>query len=270
MLDLRDDWLGNPRHHYPTPAHRAAHARLERWAFTQAAGISVISEAMAEAVRARHPDLAARVRVIPQGFDLADFDPAIQPVPDGTFRLLYTGMFYDAQRPDPFLRGLRRFLDHTPTARVEATFAGHVPDHFAVLVSELGLQHSVRFVGYRPHHEVAQLQQRADVLWMTVGRRAGAEGISTGKLYEYLGTRRPILGLVPEGTARATLRAYGAAWIAEPDDEPAIAAAINSAWQAWRTDALPVPRADVVAAHDRRAIAGAVARWLDALERSTA
>jgi hypothetical protein len=80
----------------------------------------------------------------------------------------------------------------------------------------------------------------ADVLLLLVPR-AGGRGLSvvSGKVYEYLAAERPILALVPpEGDAAALLRATGSAWIADPDDEPQILAALGLAADAWLTGEL--------------------------------
>jgi glycosyltransferase involved in cell wall biosynthesis len=80
----------------------------------------------------------------------------------------------------------------------------------------------------------------ADVLLLLVPR-AGGRGLSvvSGKVYEYLAAERPILALVPpEGDAATLLRDTGSAWIADPDDEAAIAAAIAEAAGAWEADRL--------------------------------
>ena len=71
----------------------------------------------------------------------------------------------------------------------------------------------------------------ADVLLLLVPR-AGGRGLSvvSGKVYEYLAAERPILALVPpEGDAATLLRDTGSAWIADPDDEGAILAALGLA-----------------------------------------
>ncbi len=67
------------------------------------------------------------------------------------------------------------------------------------LAARLGIDDFVRYVGYVVHEEAVAQLQATDVLWMTIGKRPGAEGISTGKLFEYFGTRKPILALVPGG-----------------------------------------------------------------------
>ena len=263
VLDLRDDWVDNPRHVYPTALHRRLHERLERIAFARASAILTISDAMRDNVVRRHPGLAARVHVVPQGFEPEDIAPIADPEPtsDTPFRIVYAGMFYDVQRPDTFLDGLAAFVASNPLVPVVADFYGHVPPTMAARVDALGLQDRVRVHGYIPHHELMPRLADASVLWMTIGHRPGAASISTGKLYEYVGTRRPILGLVPvDGTAADTLRAYGRGWVVDPDDSAGVATALGELHARWRSGTLPAASEALIRQHDRRRIAADVAR----------
>ncbi len=296
VVDLRDDWLGNPRHRYPTAVHRRLHAVLERRVLAAASAVFVISGAMREAVSVRHPGLASRLHIVPQGYDPADFPgeaarqhaPSGEPMEseaveakavetrsvetgavetggrpmagEGTFRIVYAGVFYDAQRPDTFLAALAQFVAAHPDAPVAADFYGLVPPDFGPFVANLGLGAMVTYHGYLPHRALAGRLAGASLLWMTVGERPGAEGISTGKLFEYVGTRRPILGLVPlRGTAAEALRAYGAAWVVAPGDTDGAARAIGEAWTAWTAGTRTAADAAFIRRHDRRRIAGEVA-----------
>ncbi len=88
---------------------------------------------------------------------------------------------------------------------------------------------------------------------------------SPGKVYEYLAAERPIVALVPpEGDAAALLRDTGSAWIADPDDEGAIGAALAEAVAAWEADRLGERRltAEWRERLDRRTRAGELADLL--------
>jgi glycosyltransferase involved in cell wall biosynthesis len=94
--------------------------------------------------------------------------------------------------------------------------------------------------GFRPHAEALAAMRAADVLLLLVPRADG-RGLSvvSGKVYEYLAAERPILALVPpEGDAATLLRDTGSAWIADPDDEDGIRAALGQAADAWLADSL--------------------------------
>lgn len=254
VIDLRDDWVGNPRHVYPTTGHRRIQTALERRAIAAADHICVINEPIARSIQGRavKQGLERAITVVPQGFDPDDFDER-QRDPSSQMRFLYTGVFYDAQSPEPFLRGLAKFLHTNPDYRstVTARFAGLVPESFARLVGELELEDIVEHVGYVPHAAVVRMLIDAEVLWMTVGRQEGGEGISTGKLFEYFGSRRPILGLVPDGTARDHLAQYGAAVIEGPDDVDGIADAIDVLHRQWLVGSLPQPDETFIRRFDR-------------------
>jgi glycosyltransferase involved in cell wall biosynthesis len=174
-------------------------------------------------------------------------------------------VFYDVQTPDVFLRGLKAFLGSRPEAagRVEADFVGLVPEASERLIASLGLENVANLHGYLPHRDAVQWLGRADVLWLTVGRRPGAEGISTGKLFEYMGAAKPILALVPEGEVRTTLAPYGAAFLADPDDEEEVAGRLEEVWTLWREGRLPAPDPAYIARFDRRTLARRLAGILD-------
>lgn len=266
VLDFRDDWVGNPRHVYPTPLHRVLNAVLERYAIRTSSHAFTINEPIRDGLidRNSRQGVAPSVQIIPQGFDPVDFQECqLAPLP-GKMRLLYTGIFYDAQTPDYFLQALARFVAQHPAARehIEAVFVGLLPESSQQLIGDLGIRELVRYEGYVPHHEAVAHQLAADVLWMTIGRRPGAEGISTSKLFEYMGTRKPILALVPPGAAQRDLEPYGAATIVAPDDMQGITSALATLFAQWETQTLPTPNESYVRQFDRKVLAGRLAALL--------
>ncbi len=268
VVDFRDDWIGNPRHVYPTPVHRRLQEVLEKRVLDSAAQIVTINRIIADSLQGRRSarEAARPVSVLPQGYDPEDFpSPLRRLAGEEQMRLLYSGIFYDAQTPEPFLDGLKVALDREPSARqaVRADFVGLVPRGFSESVERRGLTDVVRYQGYLTHADVVRELSSSDVLWFIIGSQTGAEGISTGKLYEYFGSRRPVLGLVPEGVARDDLLRYRAAEVAHPDDPKAVAAAILKLWNMWSDGTLPIADEAFAAGFDRRAMS---AKFADILE----
>ena len=263
IIDFRDDWVGNPRHVYPTTWHHRWNQRLERRVLRASRHAITINEPIREALIERNAGATSEssISVIPQGFDPDALNVKPAERISETMQLLYSGIFYDAQTPDFFLRALAKVVEQRPEvrSRLEAVFVGLLPKASMQLVERLGIDDLVRYEGYVAHAAAVAFQRAADVLWMTIGKRPGAEGISTGKLFEYLGTRKPILALVPPGAARTALEPYGAASIVEPDDVDAIARAIMTLYDRWCTRQLPKPNESYVYQFDRRRLAGLLA-----------
>lgn len=254
-VDFRDDWLENPRHVYPTRFHKTYAARLESRVLREAHHVSAINSVIAHALRIRSD---REVEVVPQGFDPADFIPQT-PAANRVCTLLYAGVFYDAQHPKPLLQSVKSLT-------IKLKFIGLLPEDFWYWVDRFGVRDRVEVVGYVPHREAVREMQSADVLWMMVGHRKGAEQISTGKLYDYMGTGKPILGLVPpQGAAADALRAYGASWVVDSRDEAGIEAHLAYVVGLWSRNALPTPDPAFIQAHNRIELARNVAVRLSQL-----
>src|SRR5690606_17535431 len=93
---------------------------------------------------------------------------------------------------------------------------------------------------------------------------------STGKVFEYIGARRPILGLVPEGAAAELLSAYNLGEVAAPDDPVSVARAITRLYERWRDDRVPDADASFVSRYDRVELTRRLAGLLDSMAVPTA
>jgi glycosyltransferase involved in cell wall biosynthesis len=216
-----------------------------------------VTPAIAEEAAALAP-AGTRVRVVANGCDFDEFD-GLEYVRGERMRIVHAGSFFGQRTPRPFLSALAALL-HARTdlrGRLQAVFLGELRPADRDWALGLGLGDALALEGFRPHAEALAAMRAADVLLLLVPRAAG-RGLSvvSGKVYEYLAAERPILALVPpEGDAAALLRDTGSAWIADPDDEDAILAALGQAADAWLAGSL----------HERRLSA----EWRERLDRRT-
>ena len=74
---------------------------------------------------------------------------------------------------------------------------------------------------------------------------------SPGKVYEYIGARKPILACVPEGFIRQTLKETEAAFIVDPTDVDGIASMVRQLHDLFTSKKLPMPREDVIEKYNR-------------------
>lgn len=100
-------------------------------------------------------------------------------------------------------------------------FVGTVPPYVMSLIEQNGLEESIKIMGYLPHRLSIQNMLKSDVLLLLLNKVKSntTAQVSTGKLFEYLAARRPILALIPGDTDAARLiTQLGAGDIADPED----------------------------------------------------
>jgi glycosyltransferase involved in cell wall biosynthesis len=264
VIDYRDLWLGNQFTRYPTPLHRYANERMEQTVLNAADKIIVTNRRMKERVLAHYPFLRYDdIAIISHGFDPADFahngaEASIQRTDththtDTKFRLGYAGIFYDFITPKFFFKAFQMIVREQPAvaADIELHFMGLLREENLNLAKRLGLENYIHNHGYLDHHDSVRMICSCDALWMMVGKTRNVDTHSSGKLYEYFGTKKPLLVSVPEGALHQSAEKYGAALITDPDDADQIKLAILKLYQAHKQGRPLEPDAEFVELHRR-------------------
>jgi glycosyltransferase involved in cell wall biosynthesis len=251
VLDYRDAWHDNPLKSYPTPLHRIWNKRLEKRALHASSRILTTNRRVKELILQRYRFLAYNdISILPQGFDPEDFAQTVQPrPPDGRMRITHSGVFYADRSPVRFLQGLKAALDRKPELRksIEARFVGNFQDEYRLLVQAMGLEENVVITGYLEHLHCVRELMESDLLWFTLTD----DTQSPGKVYEYLGARKPILACTRDGFVRQTVEEAGAAIVVDPDDPGKIADGIIAFHEKFKAGKLPRPDEEVVKRYDR-------------------
>lgn len=233
VADWRDLWTDNPA--YAAPAwRRGADRALEARLLASAAGVVTVTPTLQRVLAAK---LGGRreVALIPNGYDEADFEGAVPaPAEPGLFRVVHAGTLYGHQSPLPLLLAADRVLTAQPALaqRLRLRLVGQVGARFETMLAEFDSVHPgvLERRGYVAHHEAVAEMLGADLLLLIIGGGASARGVLSGKVFEYLRTRRPVLLIGPtEGDAAQLLRAHAACRVAEEGDVAGIAAALSAA-----------------------------------------
>ena len=235
VADLRDLWAGYPGRR-DMLVRRSVDRLLEAAVFRRASALMTVSAPLGATLRKHHP--RAQILVAPTGID-----PGLAP-PEGIeldddFSIVYAGRIYEgAQDLGQLLRGLRRAADRgdVDLARVaiELLLLHPLSDHDARAIDGLGLRDVVRVTPTVPR-EVAIARERAAQVLLHLRWDDPAEpGILTGKLFEYLAARRPILstGHFRDGVTDI-LERTGAGRATTTDDE--VADYLAQAFAAYRS-----------------------------------
>lgn len=269
VFDYRDPWVEYPHKFYPTPLHKLRNIQLERRALKMSSFIVTTNRRVKELLIKRYGFLSYHdIRIIPQGFDPEDFHPSAAAAMDGVIprsgkmRITYAGVFWEDRVPTYFLHALHTLFQERPALRdkIEALFIGKFRAENKKLVQKLGLQDAVIIVDYLPHRQCVNNLLASDVLWMIVGDDVG----SPGKVYEYIGARKPILGCVPDGFLKQTILEAGGR-VTPPKDIVGIKRALEEFYNEYEAGSLAGPPPPVVQKYDRVKLTGELVRVFESL-----
>jgi glycosyltransferase involved in cell wall biosynthesis len=207
LADFRDPWTNIDFYkdlRLSAWAH-ARHKKLEKQVLSRADVVTVISRSMAQDCRKLHE---RRYEVITNGYDPEDTAQSHQPEIDKKFSIAHIGTLVSTRNPETLWIALQEMLASDPKfARdLEIKLVGKVDYKVMEYIAHYGLNSFVNKIDYLPHDEVVKCQQQSAVLLLIINNTPNAKMILTGKFFEYLAARRPILCLGPaNGDAAAIL-----------------------------------------------------------------
>lgn len=207
VLDYRDPWTQNP--------HRAAKAkpwvaRKEAKLLAGSAAVTIVSPSWAEVMNHRF-HLGKKLHVVSNGYDPEELEDVI-PHQFGHFAIVYAGGFYPPKRViSPVMAALKRLKGSTNGQDWYFHYYGKQGDHVLREAERFGVTEKVICHGLVPHSEALSATRGANlvVVITSVEDKAGVtdQGIMTGKIFETLGLRRPILVIAPRGSDLEALAA---------------------------------------------------------------
>ncbi len=207
VADFRDPMINGD---YPSnPLQRRVWQWLEREVFRHAKRCVFTTERAAETYRQRYPDFAQKCHVIENGYDEEAFAGNVAKrdgVGEGQLLMLHSGIIYPRDRnPAAFFQAIAQSIGSRAIERSRLKIRFRAPHHgneVAQLAATFGLSDVVEIAPPIPYREAISEMLGADLLLVFQGKQFNAQ--IPAKIYEYLRTGKPILGLVdPQGdTAR--------------------------------------------------------------------
>jgi len=258
IVDYRDLWFGFHFATYPTPYHSYKIKKMEYNALRVADKVIVINRRIKEKLMDYYKFLTfSDIVIIPQGYDPEDLQNTVtEKKTHNKMILTYSGLFYENITPKYFLEAFKQLLNERPDIanNILLYFVGVRRKEVSKMIKKLKLENFAIEFGYISHLEALSKVMMSDVLWLMIGRGKNADTISSGKFFEYIGTEKPVIGCVPEGTLKANLEEYGASFISEPDDIQKIKENIITAYRLYKSGELPKPNEEYINKHRRDAL----------------
>ncbi len=197
VADFRDLWTQNHVFRRIKPLYTLEQC-LERRVLREASALITVSEPLRDNLIRLHNKPGY---VIMNGFDPSDFDSISSFGDDRSapLRILYTGRIYPKkQDPTPLFKALESLLKQGSlhAKDVKVVFYGPMVQIAKELVSSFPeVAPLIEIHNPVPYQESLRLQKEADVLLLLEWKDPSVKGVYTGKVFEYLGARRPILSI---------------------------------------------------------------------------
>jgi len=192
VADLRDPFTLNVLS-WPTVLHKQFYTAYWQKLLNSVDRALVIAEFVKEHLEENLGLRHLNTVVIPNGYDPKEFaDPTQRPVND-KFQLGYTGSFWGLLSPEPLFQSLQIVFQLRPEIRdnLQVSFMGAMDEMFIRnLARKYSVDDVVKILGYQPHKDAISFMQQSDVLLLFTGMVYRS---SSGKIFEYLATRNPVL-----------------------------------------------------------------------------
>lgn len=209
VAELRDLWSANHTTFVSEWRKRTVDSWYEARVLRSASALVTVSEPLAIKLRARYASQS--VDVILNGFDEEDYashesddgelpfesgsvdTPTESTATDTVLRLVYTGEINRDMLP--LLEGIRLLGEEGSHVRLEiiGPQSADVQVRYAKIAESFGFGGNCVWVPPVSHAQASRLQRNADVLVLLMHESPADAGVYTGKLFEYVGARRPIL-----------------------------------------------------------------------------
>ncbi len=153
-------------------------------------------------------DIAEKSTVIPNGFD-PDHIIETKEVesPDSKFTIRYFGSLKANQYPTAFMKALEAIGKVHPkkAKNIAFDFYGSIDPTIKNKIREASPLIETHFRGFIPHEEMMKLVNKSGLLLLTIGRTKNSKfGLST-KVFEYMISGQPVLGIGPVDGAASEL-----------------------------------------------------------------
>lgn len=195
IADLRDPWtdIYYNRNFYRLEFARKKDARLERMILENANIIITVSETIKELFKSKSAKInPEKIHIIPNGYDILDFPDTTEESRE-SFTITYTGTMSDDYPISPFIKTIETFLTSKPQLNIKFKVIGKISEDILNQLNNSKLSEILTNLGYLNHAETIKMMRKASALLLIIPDVSNNEGIITGKLFEYLAARRPII-----------------------------------------------------------------------------
>ena len=247
ISDFRDPWT-EIDYFQQLPLTKKAnkkHHQLEQEVLEKSDMVIVVGETMKKKFLKHNHN----IEVLTNGFD--SYENSLTIELDSNFSITHVGSMNTDRNPTILWEVLYEIssenIDFKNNLRIK--FIGKIDDTVIQDIQVFNPKNIVR-IPYLDHEEVRKYQASSQVLLLSINQVPNAKGIITGKIFEYLQAKRPILGIGPEdGDAAAILKKTNAGNIVGFNNKIELKAAVLKLYKDFKEERLFVKSINIEQFH---------------------
>lgn len=237
IADFRDPWtkIFYFKHLAMTPATERWHKKMEKMVLDEASAVVAVSPLVQQEFQAMTD---TPVELITNGFDECDFssEPCTEAYGGASqeFTITHTGLFAADGNPTVLWDVLAEkcHADEAFRKLLRIKLIGKTDDPILKALKDRGLESSLINMGYQTHSVAVDQQRQASVLILPLRKEPEYRAVLPGKLFEYLASQRPILGIgQPDGAMAMIVNETGTGTVIDWNDKEGISQYIEQCWK---------------------------------------
>ena len=251
IADFRDPWtkIFYFKHLSMTRATEKWHKKMEKKVLDDASVVVAVSPLVQQEFQQM---TQTSVELITNGFDECDFATErcheADGGPDKEFCITHTGLFAADGNPTVLWEVLAKkyAADESFRKALKIKLIGKTDDSILKALRDAGLEETVEDMGYQPHAVAVEQQRKASLLILPLRKEPEYKAVLPGKLFEYLASWRPVLGIgQPDGAMSLILNTTKTGVVFDWEDRTSIARFIDLCWKNHLEGRLIVEDADI-------------------------
>ena len=251
IADFRDPWtkIFYFKHLSMTSATEKWHRKMEKKVLDEASAVVAVSPLVQQEFQEMTD---TPVELITNGFDECDFSSEQCTEAYGgaseEFIITHTGLFAADGNPTALWDVLAEKCrtDEIFKKLLRIKLIGKTDDQILKALTDRGLEDSMINMGYQPHSVAVEQQRQASLLILPLRKEPEYKAVLPGKLFEYLASQRPILGIgQPDGAMAMIVNETRTGTVIDWEDRKGLTQYIEQCWERHLEGRLSTEGADL-------------------------
>lgn len=203
VTDFRDEWTNDPSYNFDkNNVFFKVQKEMESKILNYCDKIITISPIAKENYINTFNINPSKIHVITNGYDESDFLNLPSNNKNDKFTIIYNGSLYLERNPNIILKSINSLIDKfiIDKNKIEIKFIGTCTPDIYKTIFENNKYNIIKYIQYLPHIQSLKETSKANLLLLLIGKNPRLKSVYTGKIFEYLRLKKPILSISPKNS----------------------------------------------------------------------